>query len=149
MDPFEQQSQDNQRPAIITIFAILTIIGVVMTIVSALMPSNMFMSSFQNTPELPGWITVGSLCLAGVKLLAAILLLKMKRMGFFLYVVAESASAILQIIGSRIMLDLLSPFEAPDMPISMDVIILITTVFSLIISLVFILAYASQLNKMT
>ena len=76
------------------------------------------------------------------------MLLKMKRNGFFLYVIAESAAAILQIIGSRIILDLLSPYDSAVMPVPMETIVLLTTVVSLLLSLAFILVYASQLNKM-
>lgn len=149
MDPFKNEHQAEPRPILITIFAIITLVGVAFTLLSSVIPSDTFTSNFQETPELPGWLVGLGAVIAFAKLGAAILLLRMKRAGFFIYVIAESGAAILQIIGARIMIDLLSPFGNANFPISMETLIMIFTAFSLLLSLVFILVYASQLNKMT
>lgn len=137
-----------ERPTIITVFAIFTIIGCAFTMLSVFIPTDLFTSGLNNAPPTPPqWITYVGGALALLKLLGALQMLQMKRLGFYMYAVGETAAAIVSIISARIMIDLLAGIHMPG-PIDMELILIGTTGFNLLLSILFIAVYGSQLKKM-
>lgn len=153
MDPFDMDElQEARRPALITVFAILTLIGTLLTVVSLFVPFDFLTSGAPSNiqpPEMPGYITYGQFVLALLKGAAAILLLQMRKMGFYMYAAAESVYVVLSIIGAKLGLDWVETIPLqPNMPIDPGTLIIAATGISLLVSLVWIGGYASQLNKM-
>ncbi|MEM0999633.1 MAG: hypothetical protein AAGN35_21425 [Bacteroidota bacterium] len=137
-----------QRPAVITVFAILSIIGCALAILGMFISNDLFTQDLTvQPPSPPDWIKYAGGALAIVKLIGAIQMLKMQRLGFYLYAAGEAATAILGIISARIVLDLLSGFDIPG-PVDLRTTLFISTGISLVLSVVFIGVYASQLKNM-
>jgi hypothetical protein len=138
-----------ERPTIITVFAIFTIIGCAFSMLSVFIPTDLFTRGLDSAPPTPPqWIAFVAGALALLKLLGALQMLQMKRLGFFMYAAGETASAVLTIISARITIDLLSGMNIPG-PIDMELILIFTTGFNLLMSVLFIAVYGSQLKKMT
>ena len=150
-DPFanvRSPEEPPQRPVIITVFAIFTIIGCAMAILGAFIPTGLFTRDLTySPPQPPAWIGYVGALLAVMKLVGALQMLKMRRIGFFLYAAGESASAIISIVSARIVLDLMAGFDMPG-PIDLNLILIITTGVNLLLSVVFIAVYGSQLKNM-
>ena len=138
-----------ERPTIITVFAIFTIIGCAFTMISVFIPTDLFTGGLNNAPPTPPrWIALVGGGLALLKLFGALQMLQMKRLGFFLYAAGETSAAVIAIISTRIMMDLMAGISMPG-PIDMELILIITTGFNLLMSVLFIAVYGSQLHKMT
>lgn len=137
-----------ERPTIITVFAIFTIIGCAITMLSVFIPTDLFTSGLTNAPpQPPRWIAFVGGGLALLKLLGALQMLQMKRLGFFLYAAGETATAIVGIISTRIMIELIGGMPFPG-PIDMELILIVTAGFNLLMSILFIAVYGSQLKAM-
>jgi hypothetical protein len=144
----EDKTLPKPRPTLVTLLAVITIIGVVFTFGLAGL-KELIPELARNDVPLPVWVTATTFLMVLGKLVAAIFLLRMRRIGFFLYATFESISAILSIIGGKIGMDYLdSSFINPDFPIDPKVMMLLVVGFGIGLSILFIGGHASHLSKM-
>jgi hypothetical protein len=137
-----------QRPIIITVFAIFTFIGCGIAIITAFVPADLFSRGLQSPPPIPPkWIGLVGAALSVVKILGAWQMLKMNKIGFYLYAAGEVAVAALSILTLRVMMDLYEGY-VNRAPVDPEWLLKISTGFGLVLSIVFIGVYASQLKKM-
>lgn len=144
----EDNTLPKPRPVLVTILAILTIIGTVLTFgIDGLKELAPELTRYD--VPLPIWITVVSYCATVGKLIAAIFLLRMKRMGFYAYAACESVDAILSIIGGKISMEYMDAgYSNPNIPVDPQVLMLFVVGLKVGLSIVFIGGYAAHLSKM-
>lgn len=149
MEQFNDYNQPpKQRPTILTVFGILTFIGAGFGVLGALigmvMPSGLGNNYMVETP--PIWIHFLGLIIAGTKIFGVIQMFKLQKTGFFMYVGAEVLGLIVTIINipystaafaSNPLFDKIGPM-----------ISILSVVFYLIFSGLWIGIYASQLKEM-
>ena len=136
------------RPVLVTVLAIFTIVGTVFTFGYAGLTELLPELKANNVP-LPAWINVLSYILAVGKLVAAILLIRMKRIGFYLYAALEGVSAVLSIIGGKIGVDYMDTgFVNPQLPFDPTIIVMVFVGVGIGLSIAFIGGYAAHLSKM-
>jgi hypothetical protein len=144
----EDNTLPKPRPVLVTILAILTIIGAVLAFgVDAL--KELVPELARYDVPLPIWITVVSYCMTIGKLIAAIFLLRMKRIGFYAYAACESIQAILSIVGGKISMEYMDAgYSNPNIVIDPKVLMLFLVGLGVGLSIVFIGGYAAHLSKM-
>ena len=136
------------RPTLVTILAVLTLIwsGAYFAYMGleAISPELELQSI-----ELPAWITIILVATQLGKTAAAILLLRMKRIGFFAYAGLEVISAIASIISGKIAMEYMdSTYVNPDLPYDPKFFVLILMGMSVGLSVLFIGGFAAHLAKM-
>lgn len=142
--------QSAPRPAIITVFAILTLVSCGMALIFALVPDNIFNGSgdVPSPPRDPGF-QIADVVLAAVKIAGAIFLLRMQKIGFYIYTIAEVAVVGLLLYTTKESLDYYDQMIFPsDLAMDPAIFIIITAVVLIISSIVWIGVYASQLKNM-
>ncbi|MEY3441788.1 MAG: hypothetical protein RLZZ519_69 [Bacteroidota bacterium] len=144
----EDNTLPKPRPVLVSILAILTILGAVFAFgfagLQALVPD-----LSRNEVPLPAWVTIAAFVVIAFKVVAAILLLRMRKMGFYLYAGFETLSALLAIVEGKIGMDYLdSGFALDNLPIDASVLILLTVGIRIGLSILFIGGHAAHLGKM-
>jgi hypothetical protein len=144
--------QDNSlpkpKPVLVTILAILTILGTAFTFIYALLQEAVPELQANEVP-LPTWLTITTYILAAGKLVAAIFLLRMKRIGFYLYATFESIAAVLSIVGGKIGMEYMdSSYVNPNLPFDPKVFMIFVIGLGIGLSIAFIGGYAAHLSKM-
>lgn len=140
----------HKRPTIITVFAILTLVSCGFSLISALLPSDLF-SGNSNVPTPPrdDMMRLADAFLAMVKIGGAVLILQMRKIGVFLYVGAELLVAALMVFNLKKQLDFFDEMAFyNDMPIDPAIFTIIGVAFGLIFSAVWIGVYVANLKKM-
>lgn len=136
------------RPVLVTLLAILTIVGIILGLGFDLIKRAIPELSV-NDIELPLWLTIGSYAMSLLKFIAAILLLRMRRIGFFMYAIGESIAAVFSMIGGKIGMDYLdTSYSNPDIPFDPKVLLLFVIGLGVGLSIVFIGGYGAHLSKM-
>ena len=140
--------QKPTRPTLITVLTILTLVGSGIGIIldsAYLIGQNMGRS----TIEYPIWLPVLGILFSAGKIVAAVLMAKMRKIGFFIYLPLEAGIACLSILSGRIQMDYMdSSFVNPDMPFDINIITIVTTGLWVLASIGFLIGYATQLGKM-
>ena len=149
MEQFNDYNQPpKQRPTILTVFGILTFIGAGFGVLGALigmvMPSGGFGTSMIESP--PIYIHLLGLVIAGAKIFGVIQMFKLQKTGFFIYVGAEVLGLILTIINLKYSTAAFDSFPGLDNMASM--VSILSIVFYVIFSGLWIGIYASQLKEM-
>lgn len=144
----EDNALPKPRPVLVSLLAILTIVGAIFSFgfagLQALVPE-----LSRNSVPIPIWLTTIAFVLIAGKLVAAILLLRMRRIGFFMYAGLESLAAILSIIEGKIGMDYLDAGYTLDrLPIDPALLILLSVGFRIGLSILFIGGHAAHLGKM-
>lgn len=139
-----------ERPTVVTVFAILTLVYVGVTLLLALLPLDLVGgNSPYATPERNPTLQVLDILLALGKGAGAYYLLKMKRLGFYLYTVCEVGVVILSIVYMQQQLDWLEEYPVPSSaPFDPSMAVIGGVGLSLVFSLIWIGVYASNLSKM-
>lgn len=136
------------RPTLVTILAILTLIGAVLTLGYQGL-KEMIPELERNEVPLPSWITVVTYAMTALKVLGAILLLGMRRAGFFLYACAETVSAVMVILGGKYTLEYMDvSFVNPNLAFDPQVFAIVFIGMSIGFSILFIGGHAAHLGKM-
>jgi hypothetical protein len=144
----ENNSLSKPRPVLVTVLAIFTILGAVFTFGFGLLKEVVPEIAYNDVP-LPAWITITTYVLVTGKLVAAILLLRMRKIGFYLYAAFESIAAVLSIIGGKISMEYMdSTYVNPNLPFDPKVLMLFIVGMGIGLSILFIGGYAAHLNKM-
>lgn len=140
-----------ERPFIITLFAILTLVFVGGTLLLAFLPTDLIGGdSPYADPERNSVLLVMDIFLAIGKGLGAYLILKMRKIGFYLYAVCEVLVAFFSIIGLQSQLAWLESYPMPaTAAFDPETALILGTGFFLLMSLVWIGVYASHLQKMS
>ncbi len=137
------------RPMIVTILAIFTIVGTVLYL-GFLLIKPLIPEIGAQEVDLPTWMDVSNVGLSLGKLVAVLLLMRMRRIGFFLYTILEVVAATVTIIGSKLTMDFMdSSFVNPDIDFDPKILVLAMLGMSIGLSIIFIGGFASQLSKMT
>ncbi len=148
---FQELPQENRRPTIITVFAILTLVYTGFSLISYAF-GGLLSSNSQFTPEgfeTPLWETLVSAVLVLGKGGAAFMILKMRKIGVYLYTVTEVALTLLGLLGLDRSLQLMRERpEFDEMPFDMGMITIVTFAFMAVLSILWIAVYFSQINKM-
>ncbi len=144
----EDNTLPRPRPILVTLLAIMTIIGAVFAFGLAGL-KELIPDLGRNDVPLPLWISATGYVMSLGKLVAAIFLLGMRRIGFFLYAAFETISAIMSIIGGKIGMDYLdTSFSNPDVPIDPKVLMMFVVGLGIGLSILFIGGFAAHLSKM-
>lgn len=136
------------RPTFVTILAIFTIIGTVMYFgwigLTALVPE----LSGQEV-DVPVWLTIGAYVTQLGKFVAAILLLKMCKIGFYLYAGLEVLSTICALLIGKVNMDYIdSSYVNPSFPMDPKVVVLVAMGMWVGMAILFVGGYATHLQKM-
>lgn len=144
----DSTSAAQPRPFLVLILAILTILGAFFTYGYALVKMAA-PEIAQNEVPLPAWITVTSFVLTAGKVVGAILLLGMRRMGFYLYAGFEAIYAVMVIVESKYQLDYMETgYVNPSIPFDPNFFVLLLAGISIGLTIVFIGGHAAHLSKM-
>lgn len=136
------------RPTIITVLCIMTLVG---TGIGIIQDTILIIAGGLGASEIkyPFWMPVLGFCLGLIKIAAAILMLRMKRIGFFLYAPAEAGIAVLAILSGKIQMDYIESIPTnQDLPFDPSYIAMGTSAVWLVASVAFLIIYASQLSKL-
>jgi hypothetical protein len=138
----------DQRPTLVSVLAILTIVGTAFYFGYCLLKAAVPEISMQEV-ELPLWMTISNCVIQLGKLAAAFLLLRMRRIGFFLYAGLETTSAILTMIGGKMTMDYMdSSYVNPSLNFDPKILVLAMLGMSIGLSIAFIGGFAAHLSKM-
>lgn len=142
------ETPNTTRPTLVTILAILTFVGsgayLGYVALSGLVPELELQSI-----ELPMWITATTIVAQVGKTIAAILLLRMQRLGFYIYAGLEVISAIASIVSGKITMEYMdSTYVNPDLPFDPKFFVLVVMGMSIGLSILFIGGFAAHLGKM-
>lgn len=85
------------RPPLLLILAVLTVLWSLFTLVGGLLPSEDFSGWSEGMPQSPGWVTALTMVSAVIKGGGAVLLLLMRRWGFYAYLAGELLTTALNI----------------------------------------------------
>ena len=135
------------RPTLVTLLAVFTFIGTAAYFGWLLL--GWLVPQFAQQEDWPLWVVV-TICIGQAgKFVAAILLLKMRRMGFFLYTGMELVSATMGIIGSKVTMDYMdSSYVSPDLQFDPKIMVIGLLCMSIGLSIIYIGGFASHLSKM-
>ncbi len=141
-----EQDPELKRPTLVTVLSILTIAGSVFYFGYLLM--TMFVPDL-NTVETPLWMNITTLVAQIGKIAAAILLLRMSKIGFYLFVVLETAATIIFLLSSKMTMDYMdSSFVNPDLNFDPKVFVLVLMGMGIGLAIIFIAGFASYLSRM-
>ena len=140
----------SQRPTILTIFVILTLVNCGLSLLFALVPDSVF-NGLGDAPSPPRdtAFQIADVVLALAKIGGAVLLLRMKKMGFYIYTLAEVGVVGLLLYTTFTTLDYYENmiFDA-NLTMDPSVFIILTAAVLIISSIVWIGVYASQLKNL-
>ncbi len=142
--------QSAPRPTIITVFAILTLIACGFSLIFALVPDNIFNGSgdVPSPPRDPAF-QIADVAMALVKIAGAIFILQMRKIGFYIYTIAEIGVVGLLLYTTKASLDYYDLMIFPsDLALDPAILIIITAIVLIISSIVWVGVYASQLKNM-
>ncbi|MFN8393146.1 MAG: hypothetical protein U0176_00580 [Bacteroidia bacterium] len=136
------------RPLLVLILAILTILGAVTTYGYALVKLAAPEIAMNEVP-LPAWIPITSFVLVAGKVVSAIFLLRMRKIGFYMYAAFESIFAIMVIVESKFQLDYMETgWVNPNIPFDPSFFVLLLAGVSSGLTIAFIGGHAAHLSKM-
>jgi lysylphosphatidylglycerol synthetase-like protein (DUF2156 family) len=146
-EDIEMEIGKTVRPGVVTVFVILTLVGsslfLIWNLVAPLMPQEP-----TSMPQLM-WVTIVSAVLGVGKIVGAILMLRMRKVGFYAYAVGEVASAVVGILETKRVLEWTEEaLTFTPSPIDPTVLVIGALLFSILLTIVFVAVYASQLHKM-
>lgn len=144
----ESNPPAQSRPLLVHILAVLTILGAIAAYGYALVKLAA-PEIAQNEVPLPAWIPITSFLLTAGKVVAAIFLIRMRRIGFYLYAGFESLYAIMVIVESKFQLDYIETgYVNPSIPFDPNFFVLLLAGVSIGLTIVFIGGHAVHLSKM-
>ena len=136
------------RPVLVTILAVLTFVGTGLYFGYQLLVLAIPEIQMEQV-EWPVWITATLYVTQIGKTIGAFFLLKMRRMGFFLYTGLEVVSAIMSMIGGKITMDYMdSGYINPAIGFDPKMAALVMLAMGMGISIAFIGGFAAHLSKM-
>lgn len=145
----ENYQEPTPRPSLITVMCILTLVGSAIGIVTDVISLFSIQVGSVVLPY-PIWLPALGLLFGFGKIAAAIFLLRMKKIGFYIYAPAEVGIACLTMISGKIQMDYMDDsFVNQTLPFDPSILTMATTGLWVILSIAFLIGYASQLNKMT
>ncbi len=140
------QEQSLKRPTMVTVLAILTIAGSVFYFGYLLM--TMFVPDL-NTVETPAWMNITTLVAQIGKIVAAILLLRMSKIGFYLFALLETVATVIFLLACKLTMDYMdSSFVNPDLNFDPKVFVLVFMGMGIGLAIIFIAGFASYLGTM-
>jgi hypothetical protein len=137
-----------QRPTILLVLCVLTLIGTGLGLMSDLL--NLLGVQFSNDRILyPLYIPALGVPAAGAKIAGAVFMLKLKRLGFYLYAGGEAIIATLAMLSGKIQVDYFNAHGSNSgISTSAEMMAIVLTGIWLVLSLAFLLIYASMLKHM-
>lgn len=136
------------RPILVLILAILTIVGSILGLGYAAMKEAIPDLGANDVP-MPVWVNAITYAMLVGKLVAAIFLIMMRRLGFYLYCVFEGISAMMSIVGGKIGMDYMdTSYVNPGIPFDPRVLMMVIVGIGIGLSIAFIGGYAAHLSKM-
>lgn len=139
-------NQPQQRPVILTVFGVLTLVAAGLTILSSLMGfmPNPTAEAMGIAP--PKYTYIVGILLAGGKIYGVLQMFKMQRQGFFIYTISEVASVLMTFLNLKTSMRAMT--FVPGMDELTGPIMIISIIMTLVFSGLWIGIYASQLKKM-
>jgi hypothetical protein len=137
-----------QRPAGVLILAIITILGSALTIVGGLLLPENFSGLPEGMPQSPAWVTALTMVSALIKLGGAILLIQMRRWGFFTYLAGELLTVFLNLKTGFDLIHWSGEANTSAMPIDPVVFALGLVGAMLLLSVIWVGVYAAYLPRM-
>ncbi len=141
---------ENQRPKIITLFVTLTFLFCGIMILFAVVPDSVF--NPDNNPDnvRNPYIQFGDVAISLIKIIGGILLLRMKKMGFYLYTLGEIAYVAMLIPQTLDEIEKADNYMFPaDMPVDPAILVAGFSGLLILCSIIWISVYASRLRQMT
>jgi energy-converting hydrogenase Eha subunit A len=136
------------RPGLVTVLAVFTFIGTAAYFLYELIVLALPEIAYSEA-ELPVWVTAVIWTTQVVKTVAAVLLLGMRKVGFYIYAISEFVAAIMTILTAKASMDYMdSSFVNPDLAFDPKIVPLVLAGMSLGLSIVFIGGFATHLGKM-
>jgi hypothetical protein len=135
------------RPTLLLILAIFTILGSALTIIGAFLPED-FSGMRADMPASPGWVTALTMASAVVKLGGAILLIQMRRWGFFVYLGGELVALFLNLKTGMDLMQWADATNTSGMAIDPVVFALVLVGGMVLLSVVWVGGYAAFLSRM-
>ncbi len=136
------------RPALITVMCILTIVGSSIGIVLDMISFFSLQVGNVDIPY-PIWLPGLGIAFGAGKIVAAIFMLNMKKLGFYIYAPLEAGVACLSMVSGKIQMEYMDvSFVNQTLPFDPSIISMVTTGMWVILSIAFIILYGSQLSKM-
>ena len=143
------QSSVVERPTVVLIMAVLTLIWSALTLLGGLVSTDgLFPSVGANAPVSPEWINWSTMGAAVVKGIGAVLLLGMRKMGFFVYLAGELVTVFLNLMSGMALYAWAQESASNSTPIDPVILILGLTGVMIALSVVWIGAFAVHLSKM-
>lgn len=146
-----QNSTSDKRPQLITVFAVLSLIGIGLALIFAVAPDNIFNGegATASPPRDPSF-QVLDVILGLIKLVGVIFILRMTKLGFYLYAAAEIAVAGMLLYQAKLSIDFYDTMIfSEDVPMDPAVFIVVFTAILIIGSILWVSVYASELKNMT
>lgn len=138
------------RPPVLTVFLVLSFIGVGFALLSALISIGLYAAAPDlarelNMPDPNYGVLAGGLLFAVGKLVGAVQMWKLKKIGFMFYTICEIGNVVLTIFNTVV-----AQREAMDVYGSLaDVVVGLTVLFTVAMGAVWIGVYASQRKVMS
>ena len=138
-----------KRPTVITVFAILTLIYCGFSLITALLPEDMFSGGDAPSPPREPMLQFADVFLSIVKVAGAILILQMRKLGVYLYVGAELLFAVLMVVNLQKQLAFLDEMAYyDDLPMDPGTFVIFGAGVALIASAAWIGIYLYHFQKM-
>ncbi|MEM7037090.1 MAG: hypothetical protein AAF570_08945 [Bacteroidota bacterium] len=149
MDAYNQSGAENPRPTILTVFAILTLVGSGLFLLFAIAPIDLGVDQSSMRPEPPIWMKIGEIATLIAKIAGALLILRMMKIGFYVYAVAETILAVLIVISAKMNIDFIRDNAViVDGPLSAEMLNLVSAGVMTVLTLVWIGVYATNLKHL-
>lgn len=148
MQATQQDLPPTPRPTLVSVLAILTLVGNGLYFANELLVAAIPGLDFSFV-ELPTWVVAVTYVASVVKVVAAILLLRMRKVGFYTYVASELATAAMAIVNMRLALDYTdSTTTNPLLNFDPALLPIVGLCLSLGLSIAFIGGFGAHLGKM-
>jgi hypothetical protein len=146
----ETQDLENEqpRPPLLLILAVITILGSVFTIVGGLFLPEDFSGWSEGMPKSPVWVTALTMLAAVVKLGGAILLLLRRRIGFWVYLGGELLAVFLNFKTGYDLMNWSNEQPIAGMPIDPAIFALLLVGVMLLLSVIWVGGFASYLGRL-
>lgn len=139
------QPPPKSRPVIITVFGILTFIGSGIVVISSLITILGDQTDLYFTdPGMLKMMYAITMLFSFGKIFGVVRMFSMKRVGFYIYTVSEMITVVIYLLMAKDQAILLSA----QIDMDPETYVTITTIVTVAFSLLWIGAYASQINKM-
>lgn len=136
-------------PALVLIFAVMTILWSLLTFLGSILPAlHLIDPSDGFLIEVPAWIDYSVLGMSALKFVAAILLIKMWKVGFYLYAVAELCVAILNVIYGISLYEWAEGSASASGGIDPTLVVIIFMAVQMALSIVWVGGHSAHLHKM-